>query len=341
MFKDNIKMKLAVVMAVFTLPALVSAECLTTETATNDADTGYATQIQADQGQGSIDCSAFIGRGGPMYQIPVSQDKLIGTVTEPPGPIKWEVTDPDINVNVDVVFIGNSDGSRCTQFYSGNARSGFAAAGTKTNKESTLIACTDDFSEPAPLPAPVPPVTTNDTCADDPNTADFQTAINNNPVYDWVIVGGRNTTSGAEGNTAICVDEGNGNGVMTRCVERCITPATDATVPWYQPGSAAHTANCLGDGPFFPIECRACELSSVVESDLFDPDTQFCWEQAQKATLEPRGDFPGGSFKLPPGEQGEQGWTVKGRNGSQCYLISGATQSGYRYSYWAPSGCPN
>ena len=339
MFRNYIKTKLGVVVVMLALPAMVSALCLSTDDATDPADNGFATQVQADQGQGSIDCTAFIGRGGPMHQIPVWQDKTIGTVTTPPGPINWKVTDPDINANVDVVFVGNSDGSRCTQFYSGNARSGFAAAGEKTNKDSLLIACSDDFSEPAPPPAPVPPITTTDNCSSDPNTEAFQLAINNNPNYDWVILGGRNTESGAEGNTAICVDEGNGNGKMTRCVERCITPAADATVPWYAPGTPEYDANCLGDGPFFPIECRACELNSVVASDLFDPDTQFCWEQAQKATLG-SAHFPNGSFKLPPGEQGEQGWTVKGRNGSQCYLISGATQSGYRYSYWAPSGCP-
>ena len=360
----RIKTKLMLIMAVFTLPVLVSAgECLTPLQATNrdkeDDEKGFATQVQADQGQGSIDCSAFIGLGGPMQSISVNQNTLIGTVDEP---IKWSVLEGQ--ADVDVIYIGNSDGSRCTQFYSGNARSGYAGAGSKTNKDAILVACTDNQSEPEPPEPPTPPTppitTINGECSGD-DTKAFQAAIDGSEKFDWVIIGGRDTSSGGEGNTAICVDQQNTVGtngvaaaaaedttgdIMTRCVERCITPDPATTgVLWYpldaderKPGGI-----CTGNGDvngFFPIECRACELSSEVASDIFDPDTQFCWEQAQRAETGNE-HFPNGSFTLPPPEQGEQSWTVKGRQGSRCYLISGATQSGYRYSYWAPSGCPN
>jgi len=336
MFISDTRLRTVVVAAALALPVMVSAgECLTTEEATNtieeDGETGYATQIQSDQGQGGINCSAFTGPGGAMYQIPVAQDKLKGPVSDP---IKWSVTDPDPDINVDVVFIGNSDGSRCSQFYSGNARSGFAGAGTKRNKDATLVACSDGFVEPLPPEPPVPPTppltTIDGDCSSDPSTAAFQMAINDNPDYDYVIVGGRNDDSGGEGNTAICVDQQNGDGRMKRCVERCITPDADSPVAY-----APNDPECLDPtAAIFPLKCRACELSSVVDSDLFEPDLPFCWEQAQKVDLDAE------TFRLPPPEQGEQGWTIKGRQGSRCYLISGQTQSGYRYSYWAPSGCP-
>ena len=150
MFMNYLKTKLAVCISLFALPALVSAGvCLTPEQATDPEDNGFATAVQSDQGQGSIDCTAFIGPGGAMFEIPVAQDKPVGTV-DPLDPIQWTVTDPDLSVNADVVFIGNSDGTRCTQFYKSNARSGFAAAGTKNNKAATLVACSDGFSEPEP-----------------------------------------------------------------------------------------------------------------------------------------------------------------------------------------------
>jgi hypothetical protein len=96
----------------------------------------------------------------------------------------------------------------------------------------------------------------------------------------------------------------------------------------------------------FPIECRVCELTAIVDSDFFEPELPFCWEQGQDVqigTTDPKGDpnpFPN-TFKLPPPDQGNQAWTVNGKFGSICYLISGRTRSGYPYSYWAPSGCPN
>lgn len=261
------------------------------------------------------------------------------------SPIFWSVPDSEPD-NVDVVFVGNSDGARCTQSYSGNARSGFAGAGTKTNKNAILLACTDNYSEPEPpaLPvAPKPPII-GENCDSDEDTSAFQKAIDNNPNYDWVIAGGRNKESGGEGNTAICVDRFNGdtdgNGKITRCVSRCVTPPTGSDVPWFAPGSDDYIEYCGGDGPFFPIECRACALSTEVVSDYFDPETQFCWEQAQKAEVGSN-KFANGSFKLPPPEQGRQAWDIKGRKGSYCYLISGQTQSGWPYAYWVPSNCPD
>ena len=213
MKKNYLKLKQVMVIAVFVMPTLVSAvECLTPDQATDSDGVGFAVTVQSDQGQGSIDCSAFIGlEGTPMEPITISQDKPTGTIL---NPIKWSLPEgAPFTHNVDVVFIGNSDGSRCTQFYMGNARSGFAAAGNKTNKPSTIVACTDGDTDLITLPtAPEPPITTTDDCSNNEFTSAFQTAIDNNPVYDWVIVGGRNTESGKEGSTAICVDRFNGAG---------------------------------------------------------------------------------------------------------------------------------
>ena len=116
-----------------------------------------------------------------------------------------------------------------------------------------------------------------------------------------MIVGGRDDAGGGEGNTAICVDQQNGDGVMKRCVERCVTPEDDSPVE-YDP----EASECLDTtAAILPLKCRACELSTVVDSDLFEPDLEFCWEQAQKV------DLNVGTFRLPPPEQGEQGWTIK------------------------------
>lgn len=325
--------------AVLTVPAQVSAICLTPDQATDTDDSGYATAVQADQGNGSIECSAFIGPGGPMFQIPVQQDKTIGTV-DPFSPIRWTVNDPDMSVNADVVFIGNSDGSRCTQYYKGNARSGFAAAGTKDNKDATLVACSDGFSEPQPAAPPTPPVSTSGDCTQDPDDAALQSAINDNGKYDVVIGIGR----GDKGdNTAICSDT-NGLGAQKRCVDRCITPDPLSPVTWYEPGTLEYEDNCTGDGPFYPIECRACELSSVIDSDPYvNGSPQYCWEQLQKADLSykgPDGNLLNGSFKKAPGPKSNQVWKVDEYAGSTCYKISGTTDTGYQYAYWVPTGCP-
>lgn len=327
MFTDYASIKLAVLMVMFSLPALVSAGvCLTPEQATDPADDGFAVTIQADQGNGSIDCSAFIGPGGPMYPIAVSQDKLLGTA-DPYDPITWTVTDPDVSINVDVVFVGNSDGSRCTQFYKGNARSGYAAAGTKNNKDSILVACGDGFSEPQPQDAPVAPVSSSEDCTVDPDSAALQAAINDNGKYDVVIGIGR----GEKGdNTAICSDT-TGLGAQKRCVDMCITPDAESTTVAYDPDAP----ECEGDGPFFPLKCRACELSTVIDSDPYSEGSpQYCWEQLQKV------DFTAGTFKKAPGPKSNQVWKVDEYAGSTCYKISGTTDTGYRYAYWVPTGCP-
>lgn len=329
MFRKYIKAKLAAFLAVLVLPGgLVAGVCLTPEQATDPGDSGFATAIQADQGQGSIDCSAFIGPGGTMTQITVQQDKLVGTV-DPYDPIQWSVADPDLGVNVDVVFIGNSDGSRCTQFYKGNARSGFAAAGTKTNKAATLIACSDGFSEPQPQDAPVAPVSTSVNCEVDADSAALQQAINSNGKYDVVIAIGR----GDKGdNTAVCSDT-TGLGAQKRCVDQCITPDPLTTTVPVSPDPKSDP-DCQGEGPF-PLKCRACELSSVIDSDPFsNADPQFCWEQLQKVNP------MAGTFKKAPGPKSNQVWKVDEYAGSTCYKISGTTDYGYRYAYWVPSGCP-
>ena len=78
MFRDYMKTRLAVFLAVFALPGGVFAGvCLTPEQATDPADMGFAVAIQSDQGQGSIECSAFIGPGGPM-SIPPCDDSTPG-----------------------------------------------------------------------------------------------------------------------------------------------------------------------------------------------------------------------------------------------------------------------
>jgi hypothetical protein len=334
------KTRLVAFLAVLALPGvLVAGVCLTPEQATNDDDpleTGFAVAIQADQGQGAIDCSAFIGPGGPMEDIThlVTQDKTVGTAV-PYAPILWSVSDPlNPEAHADVVFIGNSDGSRCTQYYKANARSGFAAAGTKTNKDATLVACSDGFFEEVPVVVvpPVPPVSTSDSCEVDSESAKLQQAINDNGKYDVVIGIGR----GEKGdNTAICSDT-TGLGAQKRCIDRCVTPDSDSPVG-YDPDAL----ECQGDGPFFPMKCRACELSSVIDSDPFvDDSPQFCWEQLQKVDLDDPNYLPDGSFKKAPGPKSNQVWKVDEYAGSTCYKISGTTDSGYRYAYWVPTGCP-
>lgn len=336
MFRDYMKTRLAVFLAVLALPgALVAGVCLTPEQATNDTplETGFAVAIQSDQGQGSIDCSAFTGPGGPMFQIDVDQDKTVGTA-DPFAPILWSVRDTNSEVNADVVFIGNSDGSRCTQYYKANARSGFAAAGTKSNKDATLVACSDGQFEEVPpvVVAPIVPVSTADNCEVDSESAKLQQAINDNGKYDVVIAIGR----GEKGdNTAICSDTVE-LGAQKRCVDRCVTPDADSPVT-YDPTSPV----CTADSIFYPMKCRACELSTVIDSDPFDPGSpQFCWEQLQKVELDDPQYPPGGSFKKAPGPKSNQVWKVDEYAGSTCYKISGTTDYGYRYAYWVPSGCP-
>jgi hypothetical protein len=354
MFRDYLKTRLAVFLAALALPGvLVAGVCLTPDQATNDAplETGFTVAIQSDQGQGSIDCSAFTGSGGPMFQIDVNQDKTVGTAF-PYAPIFWSippgaVPEPgaDPVVHADIVFIGNSDGSRCTQILKGNARSGYAAAGTKSNKAATLVACSDGRFEEIPptVVPPVAPVASGGRCdADDADTADedLQQAINGNGKYDVVIAIGR----GVKGdNTAICSD--NTVGAQKRCVDRCITPDVDMDTnspTYYDPVANASDPACTGDGPFYPMRCRACELSTVIDSDPFDPGSpQFCWEQLQKADPDDSNYTPDGSFKKPPGPKSNQVWKVDEYAGSTCYKISGTTDYGYRYAYWVPSGCPN
>jgi hypothetical protein len=355
MFIGNTRLWVVLVAVALALPVQVSAaECLTTLEATNTedvAETGYATLIQADQGQGTIDCSAFSGPGGMMVPVP-------GGVTTPVNSIGWSITSTDPEIHADLIFASSSSGARCTQQYAGNARSGNATAGTK-KRGVTILACTDgDLEElpPEPLEAPTPPLTTiGSECTGD-TLGVIQGAIDGSLLYDWVIVGGRDTTTaGGEGNTAICVDQENNvvdgllptDDLMARCVERCITPLNTSRVPWFpldaDPQRQAGGI-CTGNGDEngrFPIECRVCELTSEVASDIYQPDLEFCWE------LEQRADVPGGepvplqngSFTLPPPFQGEQSWTVRGSHGSQCYTFVGQTQTGEYYTFKYPAGC--
>jgi hypothetical protein len=321
----NTLTRLFAAIGVLAVPALVDASCLTPAEATDPADTGYATAVQADQGQGSIDCSVFTGPGGPMHQIQLLQDKPVGTVS-PLDPIHWTVNSTDPDENVDVLFIGNSDGSRCNQYYKGNARAGFAAAGSKNNKAATVLGCSDGFSEQLPPAPPVPPISSSEDCSVDPDSAALQAAINDNGKYDVVIGIGR----GAKGdNTAICSDN-TGLGAQKRCVATCVTPDINSPIA-YDPDAP----ECDTDGPFFPLKCRACELSIVVDSDPYtDENPPYCWEQLQKV------DLTAGTFTKSPGPKSNQIWKVDEYAGSNCYLISGTTDTGYRYSYWVPTGCP-
>lgn len=345
MFRDYMKTRLAVFLAVLALPGgLVAGVCLTPEDATSEdpLETGFVVAIQSDQGQGSIDCSAFTGPGGEMFEIEVDQDQSRGSVSDP---IIWTVPDdavahPDAEdplVHVDILFVSSSDGARCTQHLSGNARSGVAAAGTK-RKVATLIACSDGKVESV-IPAPIPPVSTSDNCNVDTESAKLQTAINGNGKYDVVIAIGR----GDKGdNTAICSNT-TGLGAQKRCVDQCITPDAASTTVEYDPGAS----ECTVDSIFYPMKCRACELSFVIDSDPFSADpTQFCWEQLQKVDLDDPMFLPtlpylkAGSFKKAPGPKSNQVWKVDEYAGSTCYKISGTTDYGYRYAYWVPSGCP-
>lgn len=356
MYRDYVKTRLAVFLAVLALPGvLVAGVCLTpADEATNPdpLETGFAVAIQSDQGQGSIDCSAFTGPGGEMSEVDVDQDQTVGPVSDP---IFWwvpsNVADPENQIHADIVFIGNSDGSRCTQYYKANARSGFAAAGTKTNKDATLVACSDlQFEEvpPVVVPPEAPVSTADGRCGDitSPDDSDLQEAINNNGKYDVVIAIGR----GEKGdNTAICSD--NTVGAQKRCVDQCITPdpINVAGTPEYIPEDERVGTVC--EDPllaFYPLKCRVCELSSVIDSDPFvdgvNGSPKFCWEQLQKVRLS--GDEPPpvvysqGEFKKAPGPKSNQVWKVDEYAGSTCYKISGTTDYGYRYAYWVPSGCP-
>jgi len=367
MFSNFIKVRLVAFLSVLVLPGgLFAAECLTAEEATADLtqdpldqginpdETGYIVSIQVDQGQGTLNCGDFQGPGGPMYPLEITQQGGNGSVNDKSV---WTVLDPD-GWSADLVFAASNDGKRCTQFNAGNAKSGYAAAGSKGNKPRILIACTDRQEEelpPEPPTPPLPPVTSFDgDCSANPDTAAFQTEINDQDRFDWVILGGGpDPDTGEESNTAVCIRNiagtGDGSGEMNRCVNRCVVPADEATtgVPWYPLGDAARNTGgvCAGSvGPDgdgrFPIACRVCELSDIVQADFFEEDIPFCWEQGQDLRGANDLEFPN-TFKLPQPTQGEQGWTVDGVNGSTCYLISGRTRTGYPYSYWAPSGCPN
>ena len=351
MFKNYVNIRQLMAIVVFAMPSLVSAaECLTPAQATASDGGGFAVAVQADQGQGSIDCSAFIGQSGAAM-MPVTDFTLTkgvgdeGIIGTKEFPLRWESSDPTNPLtNIRVLFIGNSgDGSRCTQYYTENAVSGWAGAGTKTNKASDVVACTDGFSEPEPQNPPVRPVSTAEGCNDLDADLTLQQAINANTKYDVLIAIGR----GDKGdNTAICSDETELVD-QSRCVEQCITPDADSPV-LYDPDDP----RCQGDGPF-PINCRACELSTVIDSDPFtnpSDDPKFCWEVLQKVrlpdSLDPLDNYKPpvvyteeGEFKKAPGPKGNQVWNVREYAGSTCYQISGTTDSGYRYAYFVPSGC--
>ena len=369
MFRNYIKARLAVFLAVFVLPGtLLAAECLTAIDANADPtlypeNTGYATLVQVDQGQGSINCSDFIGDNGPMEPVEfpnfkvsggVNGEGIIGTVD---FPLNWETNDvSDPETFIKLVFIGNSgDGSRCTQFYTKNATAGKLGSGFKTNKASDFVACTEGDPEeiPEPIVPPTPPDLTEAGCPDD-----FQNVINiKDDEWDVMILSGSPKGVGGEGRSALCIDQTLNGGdpndpnppALNRCANRCIVPdaANDPNwIPFDDP-EREPGGNCTETGPSFiatgrfPIACRVCELSSIVQSDFFEPDLQFCWEQGQDVQPAIQPSQPTGDFKLPPPDQGNQGWDVNGKFGSTCYLISGKTRSGYPYSYWAPSGCPN
>ena len=337
------KVNFFMALGMIAMPMVVSAVCLSPGDATYYPDGGgYAVTVQSDQGQGSIDCTAFIGEGGPMRQLEnVQQSSFIGTVD---NPIEFTIVDTDPNDGIlehaDVVFIGNSDGSRCTQYYKGTTTKGYAAAGTKTNKESTLVACTDDSIDPQPQDAPTPPVSTASDCDVDTQSERLQDAINDNGKYDVVIGIGR----GDKGdNTAICSDRG----AMKTCVDMCITPdPSDPSTPtWYPPSddvNSPYQQICKDETrTTFPLACRACELNTVVDSNPFldgpagtAGNPAYCWQQLQKVNLDE------GTFKKAPGPKSNQVWIVKEYAGSTCYQISGTTDSGYKYSYWVPSTCP-
>lgn len=363
MFSNFIRIRLVAFLTVLVLPGgLFAAECLDAEGATADLtqdpldaginpdETGYIVSIQADQGQGSINCGDFQGPGGPMYPLDITQQGGNGRVN---NKSVWTVLDP-IGWSADLVFAASNDGKRCTQFYAGNAKSGYAAAGSKGGKQRTLIACTDRQEEELPPPPPTPPTPpdiTEDGCPED-----FQNAINiSGDEWDVMILNGSpKGAAGGEGRSAICIDQTLNGGdpndpnppALNRCANRCIVPDAANDPDWIplidpttglppserQPGGLCTDTRPGFDGRF-PIACRVCELSNIVQSDPFEPDLQFCWEQGQ--------DVNNGTFMDPPPDQGNQGWDVNGKFGSTCYLISGKTRSGYPYSYWAPSGCPN
>jgi len=366
MFSNFIKIRLVAFLTVLVLPGgLFAAECLDAEGATADPseypdETGYIVSIQADQGQGSINCGDFQGPGGPMVPVAITQEGGNGRVN---SPILWSVSDPG-GFSADLVFAASNDGKRCTQLYAGNAKIGNAAAGSKGGKQRTLIACTDEQEEELPPPPPTPPIPPDFTNAGCPPL--FQALINEEgDEWDVMVLNGSfkggvpepGEDFNGEGRSAICIDQTlNGGDPATdisppnRCVNRCIVPDAANDPDWIPlvdpvttlppsarlPGGLCTDTRPGFDGRF-PIECRVCELTSEVPSDFFEPDLPFCWEQGQDAN---NPEFPD-TFKNPPPDQGNQGWDVNGKFGSTCYLISGRTRSGYPYSYWAPSGCPN
>jgi hypothetical protein len=270
------------------------------------------------------------------------------------NPIYWTSSDPELPAtNIDNMYISNNDGSRCLQIYSGNAVAGWAGAGTR-NKPSTIVACADSYTEPVPPPPPTLPTPPQITGKDCPKP--FQDAIDMTDQWDVLTVFGGSGVN--EGGSIVCVDQtlnqpagGNllaaADPLLNRCVNRCITPdATTTTIDWFPLNDSTNRGDggvCEGPGDAFgryPIECRVCELTEVVDSDFFEPDLPFCWRQGQD--VQPNEPATSDStMKPPPPDQGNQAWTVNGKFGSTCYLISGRTRSGYPYSYWAPSGCPN
>ena len=58
------------------------------------------------------------------------------------------------------------------------------------------------------------------------------------------------------------------------------------------------------------------------------------WEQLQHV------DLMAGTFRKARGPTSNQVWRVDEYAGSNCYLISGTTNTGYSFSYWTPIGCP-
>lgn len=287
------------------------AACNSNGTQTN------AISVQSQSGQGNWACTDVSGQGGTMQTL-TSGVNVSGTTVAGSNGIDWSTTNP--TVDVDLIRVEDASGKGCNYFYDQSFPFGTNLTPDSNQSIKTVTFCTDNLLVEVTEPPPQP-IATATTC-DGTIAEDFQTAVNANPSLRHVIAVGEDPFDGSD-NLALCSSDDNGNPSQEQCANRCIRP--DGFPNHIPPGTDCTPSV---DGKI-DLDCRVCELASVVPNDLGVP---YCWEFSHQVN-ELLGTFKPPTVTTP-------GWVKWEKiEGSACFLFT-TTFFGVEYSYWTPSGCP-
>jgi hypothetical protein len=314
----------------------------------NSTETG-ATSIQLQDGHGNLACSDFIGRSlVPNAPAPVMSDiTASANVAITPGSggnaIDWVISDPALEA--DIIFIKAPNGDKCIYHYGNDARKGdnLSVSGTKSikNVDSDVVICSDGVLTDPPQQASLPPPPIATVACGDPNnsTGSLQSALDQLPDANGdidVLIGAGEDANG-DFKLAVCSDQSDGGQVQCG---GCVRPEgyPDSVGKTSQACLAALAANG-GAGPNgeLPLECRACELSSILPPSEFSPALagvdNYCWE------LHDQVDEVAGTF-IPAKAIDHTQAGITRFEGSSCYMIR-VNFYGIEYIYYAPwPGCP-